>query len=365
MTTENAQQVFRVLSIDGGGMRGLYTATYLDALARRYRVTRGEAALDIGNGFDLIAGTSTGAIIASALAAGIPLARVAGVYRDHGAAIFPRKVPNGLGTELLRQIFRRPAYLRQGAEALTNALEQELGQTTVGEVWNDRRIGLCIPAVDMSRNRAWVFKTPHLPDTLHRDDGYRLADVCLAATAAPVYRSMARLATPDNDGHHVFVDGGLWANNPVLIGLIDALSMTGPGDRIEIYCLGTCPRPEGESVGAGDLDRGFREWKFGAGVVSLAVSAQEHAFDNMARMIAGHIDRDCQIVRFPTGKVPASVMKYLDLDETSKEGLEALVNQAHTDVSETMSKCRDPGDPAGQLFNSLLMDLPTVSEGVR
>ena len=63
-------KLLRVLSIDGGGMRGLYTAAYLSSLVQRYAKTRGEVSLDIGKGFDLITGTSTGAIIACALALG-------------------------------------------------------------------------------------------------------------------------------------------------------------------------------------------------------------------------------------------------------------------------------------------------------
>ncbi len=361
MMAGDDMKVFRVLTIDGGGMRGLYTATYLASLAQRYAVTRGEAALDIGKGFDLIAGTSTGAIVACALGAAISPDRIAALYREHGSAIFPHKVPQRPGIKFVQQLWKRPAYLRQGAAALAHALEKELAQKTLGEIWRERRIALCVPAVEMSRNHAWVFKTPHLYSTRHRDDGYRLVDVCLAATAAPVYRSMARLANPDTSGHHVFVDGGLWANNPVLVGLIDALEMTGPGDRIEIYSLGTCPRPEGERVDADCLDRGFPGWKFGGAVVSLAVNAQEYAFDRMARMIARHVDRPCQIVRFPHGKVPASVMEYLDLDETSEAGMAALIDQAHTDVYETLSRCNDPEDAEGRLLDTLLNGLPAAS----
>jgi uncharacterized protein len=63
---------FRVLSLDGGGMRGTYTATYLDKIADTFARRRNVGALDIGAGFDLIVGTSTGGIIAAALATGVP-----------------------------------------------------------------------------------------------------------------------------------------------------------------------------------------------------------------------------------------------------------------------------------------------------
>lgn len=356
-----ASQTLRVLSIDGGGMRGLYTATYLSSLAQRYTVTRGTTELDVGKAFDLITGTSTGAIIACALAAGMPLDRVSALYREHGAKVFPVKLPNSI-IGMMRPARQRRRYLKAGAVALENALRIALGETTLGDIWQTRQIAVAVPVVEMSRHHSWVFKTPHLPNTKHRDDGYKLVDVCMAATAAPVYRSMARIENPDTPGHHVFVDGGLWANNPVLVGLIDAMEMTSSGARIEIFCLGTCPRPEGELVDADSLDRGLAEWRFGGSVVTLGIDAQEFAFDNMARMIGRHVDRICHIVRFPHGRVPADIMKYLDLDETSPTALEALVAQAQADVNETLSRCSDTKDADGQLLNTLMNSLPPITK---
>lgn len=232
-------------------MRGLYSAAYLSSLARRYAVKRSLRDLDIGKGFDLITGTSTGAIIACALAADVSLDRIVELYRKCGPNIFPRKLPKKLGVDLVRQMWKGPHYLRAGAIVLEKALVAELGTTTLGEIWETRKIALAIPAVEMSHHRAWVFKTPHLANSKQRDDKYRLVDVCLATTAAPIYRSMARIENPDTLGHRVFVDGGLWANNPVLVGLIDALEMTEKGDHIEIFCLGTCPRPGGTLIEIG------------------------------------------------------------------------------------------------------------------
>ena len=83
---------FRVLSIDGGGMRGIYTATFLaeveKSFARRRNLKNG---LDIGKAFRLIVGTSTGAIIGCGLAKGVSPATMAMMYKEHGSAIFPKK----------------------------------------------------------------------------------------------------------------------------------------------------------------------------------------------------------------------------------------------------------------------------------
>src|ERR1051325_5533597 len=85
---------FRVLSLDGGGMRGLYTATVLDTLAHHFASRRSVKALDIGKGFDLIVGTSTGGILATALAHGQPLVRVMDLYRVEGLKIFTDPMPD-------------------------------------------------------------------------------------------------------------------------------------------------------------------------------------------------------------------------------------------------------------------------------
>jgi hypothetical protein len=88
----------------------------------------------------------------------------------------------------------------------------------------------------------------------------------LATTAEPVYPSIAIVDCDDEgvEGCRAFVDGGLWANNPVFIGLVDALSMAPPDQPIEIFCLGTCPRPTGEQVARTDVHRDLAGWKFGA-----------------------------------------------------------------------------------------------------
>lgn len=354
----------RVLSIDGGGMRGLYTARYLAALADRYARTRKVGSLDIGRGFDLIVGTSTGAIIGCALAAGVDLNKVADLYREQGPSIFPAKLPSRPGWALARQVFRRRAYLAAGAKAMESALRSTFGTTTVADLWKKRKIALAIPAVEMSRYHSWVFKTPHLPNNRHRDDDYTLADICVAATAAPVYRSMARLPDPSGHGHHVFVDGGLWANSPVLVGLLEALALAQANQAIEIFSLGTCPRPEGDHVKVADVNRGFLGWRFGGDVVTVSLGAQEYAFGHMARLLSKHVNRECQIVRFPQGTVPANVMQYLDLDETRAEALDAMESQAMKDVDETLSRTGDESAADGRFLHSLLMEIPPTGESV-
>ena len=222
-----------------------------------------------------------------------------------------------------------------------------------------RGIALAVPAVDLGQHHAWVFKTPHHPNTNHRDDDYSLVDVCLASSAAPLFRSLAAVPHPAGvAGERVFADGGLWANNPVLVGLIEALEIAEPQQAIEVFCLGTCPRPAGEDVAKITLDRGLIEWRFGGESAKLAIDAQEFAYDNMARMLARHLDRPCSIVRFPRQNVPAALLAYLDLDDTRPRAMDALTNQARTDADMTNSACGNAADADGQMVNRLFLEMP-------
>lgn len=356
------QKPFRVLSLDGGGMRGIYTAEFLDRLTCYFARIRRVDALDLGRGFDLITGTSTGAIVACALAVGRPMSEVVDLYRTHGPDIFPHRI-KGTASAIFRSIFLGGSVVRCGDHALREALVGVLGKTTMLDVFERRSISLSIPAVLMKTHRSWVFKkTPaHGP----RDELYPLVDVCMASSAAPVYRSLAAIDDPmaKHGLKQVFADGGLWANNPILVGLIDALQIAPPEQPIEIYSLGTCSRPEGEHIAPHKVHRSMVGWKLGAEVGPLSITAQEYAFDNMARFLATvltNAGRPVKTLRFPKKDVPAEMMPFLALDDARKSAMEHLIQQANVDADITKSNCDDPGNKDGQLVKALMMDLPPM-----
>jgi uncharacterized protein len=238
-----------------------------------------------------------------------------------------------------------------------------LGNVTMSEVFDKRGISLAIPAVRMSTHKAWVFKKT--PRSGVRDDNYKLTDVCLASSAAPIFRSLAAIDDPSGGGggKQVFCDGGLWANNPIMVGFTDALANAAPTQSIEIFSLGTCPRPEGEHIKANEVHRSMLGWRLGADVAPLSIAAQEFAYDNMARLIANAISdcgRTVRRVRFPNKDVPASMMPYLALDDRRAEAMHRLVQQAHTDADMTLSACDDPTSSDGQMIRSMLESLPPL-----
>jgi predicted acylesterase/phospholipase RssA len=357
----SAPRPFRVLSLDGGGTRGIYTAAFLEHLLAQYAARNRLAPLDLGLGFDLVVGTSTGAIVGCAAAVGMPMAEIVALYRNHGPAIFPHRIKG-----LVSAIYRAATgshFVRRGDHALKAALDSVLGDVTMRDVFEHRGIALSIPSVDMSTHKAWVFKKTAKSGV--RDDLFRLADVCLASSAAPIYRSLAAIDVPGCSGpKKVFADGGLWANNPIMVGLTDALANAAPDQPIEIFSLGTCPRPEGEHIAGSNVHRSMLGWRLGADVAPLSISAQEFAYDNMARLIAiamSGCGRSIQRVRFPNKPVPASMMKYLALDDARDEAMDRLVLQARTDAEMTLSACDDPGNPDGALICALLASLPELN----
>src|SRR4051795_944991 len=122
-TPQQVQQLerpYRVLSLDGVGMRGIYTGAFLTRLTDQFAFIRGESALDLGRGFDLITGTSTGAIVGCALAVGRPMAEVVALYREQGPKIFPHRI-SGKGSAIFRAS-QGSRFVREGDRALRKAL---------------------------------------------------------------------------------------------------------------------------------------------------------------------------------------------------------------------------------------------------
>lgn len=125
------QKPYLVLSLDGGGMRGLYTATLLQRLAGRFvEQSRKDGELDVGKGFDLIVGTSTGGILATALAFGLSTNDIIEMYRKVGPEIFTRPQPQRLISFLwwsMGSLFK-PA---NSVSALKGKLDDLFGTETV------------------------------------------------------------------------------------------------------------------------------------------------------------------------------------------------------------------------------------------
>lgn len=334
---------FRVLTIDGGGMRGLYTAALLKDIMDHYaQLRRVKSGLDIGTGFDLIAGTSTGGILACALAKGLHPDEVVSLYREHGPSIFPSPAPSGLGW-LLAWAIKHSISSSANNLALKARLEEVFGHTTLADLYKERRVALCIPAVHAGTSTSKVFKTPHDP-TYTIDGLFKLSDVCLATSAAPIIFPIAEIQDPQNESRQCFfIDGGLWANNPVLVGLIEALhinQLNGDHDRpIEVFSVGTCSPATGDDLA--NPDRGVLAWRVGLKPLSLSIDAQATGHSFMATHIARYLKCEATVVRLPCSAPSSTEAKHLTLDNPSQKAVRALLNRARHDSQEVLRKIKN------------------------
>ena len=215
---------FRILSIDGGGIRGVFPATFLAGLEERYLGGK-----SVAQYFDLIAGTSTGGIIALGLSAGLKASELRDLYVNRGCEIFPA-VRSGLIGAAERRLRNVCQYFkfRYDRKALLRILRETLGNRKFGEA----QTRLCIPSFDGRYGEVYIFKTPHHPD-FRKDAREHMTKVAAATAAAPAFFQ------PLEDGGYTFVDGGVWANNPIMIALVDALScFSVPRENVRILSLG-------------------------------------------------------------------------------------------------------------------------------
>lgn len=235
-TGRAADYTYRILSIDGGGIRGVFPAAFLARLQEH---------LDhpIGRYFDLIAGTSTGGIIAIGLGLGLPADAILKLYEQRGRKIFGQQHGGFRGwldrqsRNLLRLV--RPKH---ASEPLYEALKSALGTRVLGE----SRTRLLIPAWHPLLERVYIYKTAH--HARFESDHQELAlDVAMATAAAPTF-----FKPHLTQSSIALVDGGVWANNPVGVAAVEAIGLLGwPSNRVKILSLGTLSSPSNPAYSSG------------------------------------------------------------------------------------------------------------------
>ena len=238
----------RILSIDGGGIKGTMPASFLASLEE-------DLERPIGEYFDLIAGTSTGGILAIGLSMGIPARQLLDLYVDRGPAIFGQS--GGPWANRLSRRWRSAKHLftaKHDAADLRTELEQVLGRRRIG----DARTRLLVPSWDPDHRGVYIFKTAH-HHRLKTDYKRPAIDAAMATAAAPTY--FRRHRTTDEVG---LTDGGTWSNNPIALAVVEAITLLGwsrsdlhvlsLGCGEEVYLIGEAP---GWGSLATDLSRLF------------------------------------------------------------------------------------------------------------
>jgi len=170
--------------------------------------------------FDLIAGTSTGGIIALALGLGLTAKEILGLYEQNASRIFPQ--PLGFH---LPGIFRA----KYAKAALPEVLREAFGNRLLGESCTR----LVVPSLNLATERVHIYKTSHHPGLIN-DYKVSAVDVALATVAAPTYFPIH--LSPEGIPH---IDGSVWARNPMGLAVIEAIGILGwPRESIRLLSLG-------------------------------------------------------------------------------------------------------------------------------
>lgn len=282
---------FRILCFDGGGIRGIIPAILLKRLEDELGGVR------FYEHADLLAGTSTGAILALALASGIPVDRITALYSQQGPAIFRRR------------LFRRLGLLRAkyDSAALEQALEDTFGGKTLGELQR----GVLVTAFDLDAPQKYGMKRAWRPKVFHNfevsggsdDRDVRMACAAVYSCAAPTY-------FPSKDG---FVDGGVFANNPAMCALAQCLDRRWTSrpalDDIVLLSFGTGLNLR--HLPGLRLDWGVLQWICRNRILDLLLEGSMQAVDYHCRQLLG--ERYHREPRAPKDQEP----EWIALDDVS------------------------------------------------
>lgn len=209
------EKTFKILSIDGGGIRGIYPATVIKYISDQLKVD------NFYEYFDMIVGTSTGSILALALSIGKNCTELQDMYLTHGNRIFNKKS------------YR---WLNQGiffTKYSNNVLKRILNDYFGNHILNDAKTRICIPVSDVTNKKGKVYKTRHCGDFFN-DYSKLMQEIALSSCSAPVYFPAVM-----DSSKSILVDGGLWANNPSVIGITEAIRLRYDYENIRLFSIGT------------------------------------------------------------------------------------------------------------------------------
>jgi patatin-like phospholipase/acyl hydrolase len=317
----------RILAIDGGGIRGLIPAVVLADLERRTGRRTAEM-------FDLIAGTSTGGILACGLTRpgddGAPVfsaADLIGLYESEGPEIFHRS--------LIKRITSVDGYAdeRYDDVGLNAALRRYLDGARLSQAVTD----LFITAYEIERRQAFFFRSSRARTDPAYD--FTFVDAARATSAAPTYFEPVRVSDIAGESSYALIDGGVFALNPAMCAYAE-ITATGRRDDVDLVV----------SLGTGSHTRRlpFEDVR-GWGQIEWARPLVDVVFDGIAQTVdfelAQLLDPE-RYVRFQTDLTDASD----DLDDAGDRNLEALRREGNrlveerADDLERVAKALTPAD---------------------
>lgn len=316
----------KILSIDGGGIRGLIPAMVLERLEEM----TGRPASRM---FDLIGGTSTGGILALGLVTpdeeGAPRYRageLAELYRVEGEHIFSRSFWYWLRSAA------NLADAKYPEEGIERVLEKYFGSARLSEALTP----VVVTSYEIERRSPWFFKSRKARDPRLREGyDFPMKKVARATSAAPTYFDPLRIDFEGGKDYYALVDGGVYANNPAMCAYAEARVMF-PDDEILMVSLGT-----------GKLTRRIplakaRNW----GLVGWAVPVLDVVFDGVGDTIDFQLRQLLSEDRYFRLQVPLAEGND-EMDDISPENLRALQLEAEELIRENGEKLEKLADLLG------------------
>jgi patatin-like phospholipase/acyl hydrolase len=286
----------RILAIDGGGIRGLIPGLVLTELERR----AGRPVFEL---FDLIAGTSTGGILACALCAPDPLpaSEVVKLYEEDGPEVFERS--------LFQRIRSADGLLDEKYDSA--GLDRELERFVAQKRLKDTKPDLIVPAYDTALPGPYFFKTTKAKETPDEDD-FPLSVVARATSAAPTYFEALEV------GDKALIDGGVFATNPAMCALAEVLNREDLSPRdVVLLSLGCGQRTETHS-----FDQ-IKDW----GLAAWARPILDVVFDGVSDAVNYQLERVLTPDRYWRLQ-PELTLASDHLDDASEDNLRKLRRQA-------------------------------------
>ena len=263
----NNQDRFQILSLDGGGIKGIFTAAMLAAIEE-------DLEIKVTDHFDLIAGTSTGGIVALGLGLGLRPKEIVEFYLKEGPQIFSR----WFGLKSLQHWVMR----KFSAEPLEAALKRCFSERLFGE--STKR--LVIPSYNLGEDDVYIFRTPH-HERLRSDYKVPAWKVAKATSAAPTFFPCSRDVKCLR-----LIDGGVWANNPSMVAVVEASGTLGiPLENQYIFSIGTSETVNHRKK---RLNRGgIIAWAIGNVAVDVIMRGQSIGTNNQVKFLLGkdHVHR--------------------------------------------------------------------------
>jgi patatin-like phospholipase/acyl hydrolase len=260
---------FKILSVDGGGIRGIIPALVLAEIENRTK-------RPISDLFDLVAGTSTGGIIALGLVKPGADGKVeksatdiVNIYQQTGSTIFPQTILQGLNLGLVRGA-------KYDAKGLESVVKAQFGDMRL----KDALKPVLVPSHDIGKQMPMFFKSEKAKASPAAD--FAMSDVVRATTAAPTFFTPTKIQPADASNSCALVDGGIDAGNPAMCAYAEAIKMGKAGGGVLMVSLGT-----GEQGSSLDYEEA-REWgavEWGVRLIPMVLDGSNAIVDDQLRQL--------------------------------------------------------------------------------